>query len=525
MEAKMNDRVIIFDTTLRDGEQAPGFSMTTEEKLQMAQQLARLGVDVIEAGFAVASKGDFEAINRIAREVKGPVICSLARALERDIEVAAEALAPAERKRIHTFIATSEIHMKYKLRMEPEEVLERAKKAVAFARRFTDDVEFSCEDATRSDREFLYRIIEEVIKEGATTINIPDTVGYAIPEEVGKLIEDIINNVPNIDKVVLSVHCHDDLGLAVANSLTAVKHGARQVECTINGIGERAGNAALEEIVMALRVRRDFFGDLHTNINTKELYKTSRLLCRITGSFVPPNKAIVGDNAFAHESGIHQHGVLSHRLTYEIMNPEDVGFPASRRIVLGKHSGRHALKKKLEEYGVNYSEEDIERIYEKLKELADKKKEIYEEDIEALIYQEFLKVEDEEPVKVLHFQVQSGENLMPTATVKVIFKGEERTATATGNGPVDATIKALQKALGINPKLLDYSIKALTPNTDAQAEARVILELEDVRASGRGVDTDIIKASVKAFVDALNRAILRREYILQRKEIRREGTV
>ena len=521
----MDKRVYIFDTTLRDGEQAPGFSMTTEEKLQMAHQLARLGVDVIEAGFAVASKGDFEAVNRIAREVKGPIICSLARAVDKDIEVAAQALEPAERKRIHTFIATSEIHMRYKLRMGPEEVLERAVRAVRLARNFTDDVEFSCEDATRSEREFLYRIIEEVIKAGATVVNIPDTVGYAIPEEFGELISDIMNNVPNIDRVILSVHCHDDLGLAVANSLTAVKHGARQVECTVNGIGERAGNAALEEIVMALKVRKDYFGGLYTNVNTKEIYKSSRLLCRITGSFVPPNKAIVGDNAFAHESGIHQHGVLSNRLTYEIMNPEDVGFPASRRIVLGKHSGRHALKQKLEEYGIKYTDEDVNRIYEKLKELADKKKEVYDEDIEALIYQEFMKVEEEEPVKVEHFQVQSGENLMPTATVKLLFRGEERTATATGNGPVDATIKAIQKALGMSPRLLDYSIKALTPNTDAQAEARVVLELEGAKASGRGVDTDVIKASVKAFIDALNRAIMRKEYILQRSSIREEGTV
>ncbi len=521
----MDKRVYIFDTTLRDGEQAPGFSMTTEEKLQMAQQLARLGVDVIEAGFAVASKGDFEAVNRIAQEVEGPVICSLARAIEKDIEVAAKALEPAERKRIHTFIATSEIHMKYKLKMEPDKVLERAVSAVKFARNFTDDVEFSCEDATRSQRDFLYRIIEEVIKAGATVINIPDTVGYATPEEFGELISDIMNNVPNIDKVILSVHCHDDLGLAVANSLTAVKHGARQVECTVNGIGERAGNAALEEVVMALKVRGDYFGGLYTNINTKEIYKSSRLLCRITGSFVPPNKAIVGDNAFAHESGIHQHGVLSHRLTYEIINAEDVGFPASRRIVLGKHSGRHALKQKLEEYGVKYTDEDVDRIYEKLKSLADKKKEIYDEDVEALIYQEFMKISDEEPVRVEHFQVQSGDNLMPTATVKLYYKGEERTATATGNGPVDATIKAIQKALDLSPKLLDYSIKALTPNTDAQAEARVVLELDGVKASGRGVDTDIIKASVNAFVDALNRAIMRKEYILQRTELREEGTV
>ena len=520
----MAEKVYIFDTTLRDGEQAPGFSMTTEEKVKMAHQLARLGVDIIEAGFAAASKGDFEAVRRISEEVKGPVICSLARAIDKDIELAAEALRPAERKRIHTFIATSEIHMRYKLKKTPEEVIEAAKKAVSLARNFTDDVEFSCEDATRSEREFLYRVIETAINAGATVINIPDTVGYAIPEEFGRLIEDIINNVPNIDKVVLSVHCHDDLGLAVANSLTAVKHGARQVECTINGIGERAGNAALEEIVMALKVRRDFFGDLYTEVNTRELYKTSRLLCMITGSFVPRNKAIVGDNAFAHESGIHQHGVLSNRLTYEIMNPEDVGFPTSR-IVLGKHSGRHALKKKLDEYGISYTEEDLNRIFEKLKDLADKKKEIYDEDVEALIYQEFMKVEDQEPVVVDHFQVQTGDNMLPTATVRLTFRGEKRTATETGNGPVDATIKAIQRALGIGARLLDYSIKALTPNTDAQAEARVVLSLDGVEASGRGVDTDIIKASVKAYVDALNRAILRKEYVLQRSRIREEGTV
>jgi len=462
------DRVYIFDTTLRDGEQAPGFSMTTEEKLQLAHQLAKLGVDVIEAGFAAASQGDFEAVNRIAQEVRGPVICSLSRALEKDIKISAEALLPAERKRIHTFIATSEIHMKYKLRMTEEQVLARVKEAVSFARNFTDDVEFSCEDATRSRREFLYRVIETAISAGATVINIPDTVGYAVPEEFGELISDIMNNVPNIDRVILSVHCHDDLGLATANSLTAVKHGARQIECTVNGIGERAGNAALEEVVMALKVRKDYFGDVETGVNTRELYKTSRLLCRITGSFVQPNKAVVGDNAFAHESGIHQHGVLSYRMTYEIMNPEDVGFPMSR-IVLGKHSGRHALKKRLEELGFRFTEEDINRIFEKFKALADKKKEVYDEDLEALIYQEFMRVEDKEPVKVEHFQVQSGDNLVPTATVRLIFRGEERTATSTGNGPVDATIKAIQKALGMNAKLLDYSIKALTPNTDAQA--------------------------------------------------------
>ncbi|SNZ13966.1 2-isopropylmalate synthase [Hydrogenobacter hydrogenophilus] len=518
------DKVYIFDTTLRDGEQAPGFSMTADEKLQMAHQLAKLGVDIIEAGFAAASKGDFDSVRLIALEVDGPVICSLARALEKDIELAGEALKPAKRKRIHTFIATSEIHMKYKLRMSPEEVLERTKKAVEFARKFTDDVEFSCEDATRSQREFLYKVIETAIKAGATVINIPDTVGYALPEEFAQLIEDIKNNVPNIDKAIISVHCHDDLGMAVANSLMAVKHGARQVECTINGIGERAGNAALEEIVMAIKVRKDFFGDLYTEINTKEIYKTSRLLCRITGSFVQPNKAVVGDNAFAHESGIHQHGVLANPLTYEIMSPEDVGFP-STRIILGKHSGRHALKRRLSQLGFQLSDQDIERVFEKFKALADKKKEVYDEDLESLIYEEFMKVEEEEPIKIKHYQVQTGENLLPTATVVLSFNGEERTATSTGNGPVDAVIKAIQKALGIEPKLLDFSIKALTPNTDAQAEARLVVELDNVKASGRGVDTDIIKASVNGFVDALNRAIMRKNYIISKEKIREEGTV
>jgi 2-isopropylmalate synthase len=518
------DKVYIFDTTLRDGEQAPGFSMTTDKKLQMAHQLAKLGVDIIEAGFAAASKGDFDSVRLVALEVDGPVICSLARALEKDIELAGEALKPAKRRRIHTFIATSEIHMKYKLRMLPEEVLERTKKAVEFARKFTDDVEFSCEDATRSQREFLYRVIETAIKAGATVINIPDTVGYAVPEEFAQLIEDIKDHVPNIDKAIISVHCHDDLGMAVANSLMAVKHGVRQVECTINGIGERAGNAALEEIVMAIKVRKDFFGGLYTDINTKEIYKTSRLLCRITGSFVQPNKAVVGDNAFAHESGIHQHGVLANPLTYEIMSPEDVGFP-STRIILGKHSGRHALKRRLSQLGFQLSDQDIERVFEKFKALADKKKEVYDEDLESLIYEEFMKVEEEEPIKVKHYQVQTGENLLPTATVVLTLNGEERTATSTGNGPVDAVIKAIQRALGIEPKLLDFSIKALTPNTDAQAEARLVVELDGVKASGRGVDTDIIKASVNGFVDALNRAIMRRNYIISKEKIREEGTV
>ncbi|MCS7083854.1 MAG: 2-isopropylmalate synthase, partial [Aquificaceae bacterium] len=502
------ERVYIFDTTLRDGEQAPGFSMTTQEKLQMAHQLSKLGVDVIEAGFAAASKGDFEAVKTIAKEVKGVRICSLARAIRSDIELAAEALRDAELWRIHTFIATSEIHMKYKLKMSPENVLERAKEAVRLARNLSPEVEFSCEDATRSEKEFLFRIIEEAIKAGASIINIPDTVGYTTPFEFEELIRAIISSVPNIDKAIISVHCHDDLGMAVANSLSAIKAGARQVECTINGIGERAGNAALEEIVMALKVRKDHFGEFKTNINTREIYKTSRLLCRITGSSIPPNKAIVGDNAFAHESGIHQHGVLSNPLTYEIISPQEVGF-SSTKIVLGKHSGRHALKSKLESMGVEISQEQLEELFEKFKLLADRKKQVYEEDLEALLYQEVYKIDQAKQVKVLHFQVQTGERLLPTATVVVDFQGQERTASATGNGPVDAVVIALQKACGINVELLDFSIKALTPNTDAQAEARVSIELDGFYASGRGVDVDIIKASLVAFTDAINRALLK----------------
>lgn len=502
-------RVYIFDTTLRDGEQAPGFSMTIEEKLQMAHQLARLGVDIIEAGFAIASKGDFEAIRLIASEVKGPTICSLARANETDIERAAESLKPAERKRIHTFIATSDIHMQYKLKKTKEEVLELAKKAVRFARNFTDDIEFSCEDATRSSKDFLYKIIEEAIREGATTINIPDTVGYTTPLEFYELISSIKENVPNIDKAIISVHCHNDLGMATANSLMALKAGARQVECTINAIGERAGNAGLEEVVMALIVRKEYFDNMYTNINTKEIYKTSRLLCRITSSFVQPNKAVVGDNAFAHESGIHQHGVLSNPMTYEIMKPEDVGFP-SNRVVLGKHSGRHALKSRLKDLGIELPEEEFEKLFEEFKALSDKKKYIYDEDIEALIYKDILK-HDNKPIKLLNFQVQTGDNILPTATVSLEINGEKKVLTSTGDGPVDAVIKAIEKALPYEPKFLDYSIKALTPNADAQAEARVLIELNDIKSSGTATDTDIVKASANAFLDAVNKALFKKQ--------------
>ncbi|WP_029521161.1 2-isopropylmalate synthase [Persephonella sp. KM09-Lau-8] len=508
------EKIIIFDTTLRDGEQAPGFSMTVEEKITMAQQLERLGVDVIEAGFAAASQGDFEAINSIAKTVKEPIVCSLARALESDIERAGEALAPAERKRIHTFIATSPIHMQYKLKMTPEQVLERAVSAVKFARNFTDDVEFSAEDAFRSERDFLFKVFEAVIDAGAKTINVPDTVGYAIPDEFGQLIADIKNNVPNIDKAVISVHCHNDLGLAVANSLSAIKNGARQAHVTINGIGERAGNAALEEVVMAIKVRKDYFKDVYTTVNTKEIYKTSRLLCRITGSFVQPNKAIVGDNAFAHEAGIHQHGLLAHRETYEIMRAEDVGVPESK-IVLGKHSGRHAFKTRLEELGYrNLTEAEIDHLFKKFKELADKKKEVFDEDIEALLLEELFKSYEE--VKLIYFHVLSGNRAIPSSTVKIEKDGEEIISTSSGDGPIDSALKALEKALGITGRLKDYTIRSLSAGKDAMGEVRVVVDFGGTISSGKGTSTDIIEASVKAYLDAYNRYLARKIFLEKR---------
>lgn len=510
------EKIYIFDTTLRDGEQAPGFSMTVEEKIKMALQLEKLGVDVIEAGFAAASEGDFEAVKRVAQEVKSTKVCSLARALESDIEKAGEALSYTENRRIHTFIATSPIHMQYKLKMKPEDVLHRAVYAVKYALRFTDDVEFSAEDAFRSERDFLYRVFEAVIKAGAKTINVPDTVGYAIPEEFGKLIADIRNNVPNIDKAIISVHCHNDLGLAVANSLSAVKNGARQVHSTVNGIGERAGNAAVEEVVMAIKVRQDYFKGIYTSINTKEIYKTSRLLCRITGSFVQPNKAIVGDNAFAHEAGIHQHGILAHRETYEIMKAEDVGVPASK-IILGKHSGRHAFKTRLSELGYsNLSESDIDRLFAKFKKLADKKKEVFDEDIEALILEELSDFDQE--VRLEYFHVLNGNSLIPTATVKVAKNGDEIVSTASGDGPIDAVINAVEKALDIKGKLMDYTIRSLSSGKDAMGEVRVMVRFEDSEnvASGRGVSTDIIEASLKAYIDAFNRYMARKAFIEKR---------
>jgi 2-isopropylmalate synthase len=498
-------RIKIFDTTLRDGEQSPGASMNVDEKIQVAKQLKKLGVDIIEAGFPIASPGDFEAVNRISKEVKGIVVAGLCRARDEDIERAAQALAPAEQKRIHTFIATSDIHLKYKLRMNREQVIESAVKAVKKARQYTDDVEFSAEDATRSDWDYLCKVTEEVIKAGAKTVNIPDTVGYTIPQEYGELIEYLMNKVPNIDKATISVHCHNDLGLAVANSLTAILKGAGQVECTINGIGERAGNAALEEIVMALKVRGSFF-KADTGIVTQELYRTSRLVSKITGMVVQPNKAIVGANAFAHEAGIHQDGVLKERTTYEIMRPEDIGIPSSK-IVLGKHSGRHAFKTRLEELGFSLTEEEINRAFERFKRLADQKKYIFNEDIEALVSDEVLRIT--EVYQLVDLEVSSGTKKKPTATVKMKINGEEKEISISGDGPVDAVYKAITELTGSKAELNKFEIKAITGGTDALGEVTVILEEGGHTVRGHGSDTDIIIASAKAYINALNKLALK----------------
>jgi len=498
------ERIIIFDTTLRDGEQSPGFSMNIEEKLQVARQLAKLRVDVIEAGFPIASPGDFQAVKRIAQEVKGPIICGLARVGKEDIDRAAEALKPAERARIHVFIATSPIHRKYKLGMNAEEVLEAAVKGVKYARQFTDDVEFSAEDSTRTELEFLCQVIEKAIDAGATTINIPDTVGYIIPEEFGQRIETIFDKVPNIDRVTLSIHCHNDLGLAVANSLIAIQKGARQVECTINGIGERAGNASLEEIVMALKVRKDFLRH-YTEIRTEEIYESSRLVCSLTGTFVQPNKAIVGANAFSHEAGIHQHGVLKESSTYEIMTPQSIGLP-SNQLVLGKHSGRHAFKNRLEDMGYMLAEEQINAVFEKFKSLADKKKVVYDDDIRALVEDTLFQVPEVYSLDYIH--VDTGNRVCPIASVAIKKRDKIMKEVAMGDGPVDASYKAIDKITGLPGQLQKYSIKAIGEGEDALGEAVIHVKFQEDRiVMGKATDTDIILASVKAYLNALNKAL------------------
>ncbi|MBM2836205.1 MAG: leuA [candidate division NC10 bacterium] len=500
----MGKRILIFDTTLRDGEQSPGCSMNTKEKLEMARQLARLKVDVIEAGFAIASEDDFEAVKTISQNVKGgPIIASLSRARDIDIDRSWEALKYADRPRIHTFIATSEIHIKYKLKSTQEEVLQAAIAAVKRAKRYTEDIEFSPEDAHRSDQDFLCKVVEEVIKAGATTINIPDTVGYGLPWEFGARIKNLIDRVPNIDKVVVSCHCHNDLGLAVANSLEAVRNGARQVECTINGIGERAGNASLEEIVMALRTRKDLV-DWETEIVTEEIYRTSKLLTSIIGIPVQPNKAIVGANAFAHEAGIHQHGVLQKPLTYEIMTPESVGVPQSR-LVLGKHSGRHAFKKRLEELGVTLSEEALNKAFIRFKAVADKKKEVFDDDLLAIVEEEVMA--PGETYSLDYLQFTSGTNIVPTATVRLKRENEILQESGWGDGPVDAAYKAIDQITKVQGRLADYSIRAVTAGKDAMGEVVLKLEVNGHTVMGKGTSTDVIEASVRAYLNAINKIV------------------
>lgn len=496
----------IFDTTLRDGEQSPGASMHVDEKLQVAHQLVKLGVDIIEAGFPIASHGDFEAVNRIAREVKGATIAGLARARQADIERAADAVKPAESGRIHTFIATSDIHLQYKLRMSRDQVYEAAMDAVKYARKFTDDVEFSAEDATRSDWDFLCRITEGAINAGASTINIPDTVGYTVPQEFEELIAYLFNTVPNIDKATISVHCHNDLGLAVSNSLAAILNGAGQVECTVNGIGERAGNASMEEIVMALKTRPKFF-NVDTRINTPEIYKTSRLVRKITGIVVQPNKAIVGANAFAHESGIHQDGFLKERSTYEIMEPETVGVPQST-LVLGKHSGRHAFKARLQVLGYQLSEEELNAAFDKFKHLCDQKKYVFDEDIETVVAEQVAKTP--EVFSLVDLMAESGMNKTPTATVRLKVGGEIISLTQVGDGPVDAAYKAIAAITKTRSNLTRFEVKSITGGTDALGEVVVAVEEEGRTVRGSGSDTDIIIAAAKAYVNALNKLAIRR---------------
>lgn len=494
----------IFDTTLRDGEQSPGASMNVDEKIQVAKQLARLGVDIIEAGFAISSPGDFEAIKIIGNEVEGPIVCSLARAKEADIKRAWEALKDAPKKRIHTFHSTSDIHLKYQFRVSREEALKRSVEMVKLAKSFVDDVEFSPMDATRTDLNYLIEVTEAVIEAGASTVNIPDTVGYTTPDEFGKIIKAIKERIG--DKAVISVHCHNDLGLAVANSLSAILNGAGQVECTINGIGERAGNCSMEEVVMALRTRKDFF-NADTNINTKEIMRSSKLITKITGIPVQPNKAIVGANAFAHEAGIHQDGLLKEKLTYEIISPESIGL-TSAKLVLGKHSGRHAFKTRLSELGYDLGPEEIESAFERFKHLADQKKDIYDEDIETLVSEQVSKIP--EIYSLVDLSISSGTKIKPTSKIKMKVKGKTVQKTEKGDGPVDATYKAIASITRTKSNLLKFEVKSITGGTDALGEVMVSLEEDGRAVRGHGADTDIIVAAAKAYINALNKLTVRK---------------
>jgi 2-isopropylmalate synthase len=505
----MGEKVFIFDTTLRDGEQSPGNTMNGQEKLRVAKQLETLGVDIIEAGFPIASEGDFESVKQIAETVKRSQVAALARANFDDIDRAWAAVEHAAKPRIHTFISTSDIHLKYQLRKGREEVLKIAEESVRRARKYTSNVEFSAMDATRSDRDYLCRVFSAAIDAGASTINVPDTVGYTVPEEFSALIRYIMEHVAHIERAVVSVHCHNDLGLAVANSIAAVKNGARQVECTINGIGERSGNAALEEVVMILRTRRDLF-PLETQIVTEKIYPTSRLITSVTGVPMQPNKAIVGTNAFAHESGIHQDGLLKAKQTYEIITPESVGIPKSS-LILGKHSGRHAFRERIEDLGYSLNEKELNLAFKRFKALADMKKDVYDEDIEMIIMDEIVRVP--EKYRMAYLSVVCGNMAIPTATVRIEMDGQTYQEAGFGDGPVDATLKAIQKIIKTNSKMLRFYVNAITGGTDAQGEVFIKLQEKGSTVIGKGVDTDVIVASGKAYINALNKL----EFVKKRK--------
>ncbi len=495
------EKLIIFDTTLRDGEQSPGASLNNKKKLEVARQLEALGVDIIEAGFPASSPGDFQAVSGVAKEIKKSKVCALARAVKTDIDAACLAVKRAKKPRVHVFLATSRIHMKYKLKKAKGQILKASVWAVKYAKRKIKDIEFSPEDASRTDKGFLYEVLEAVIDAGAETINIPDTVGYATPYEFGDVIKGIRANVPNIHKAVISVHCHNDLGLAVSNTLAAVLNGARQAECTINGLGERAGNASLEEIVMAISTRKDIF-KLRTDIKTRDIYKTSRLVSKLTGISVQPNKAIVGGNAFAHEAGIHQDGFLKEPRTYEIMRPEDVGF-GDTKLVLGKHSGRHALQARFKKMGYTLSRDEIESAFRRFKKLADKKKEIFDEDLAAIVEDEIGSIK---PIYALvNFYVLSGNKITPSATVTIKYRNKNLVANSTGDGPVDACYKAIEKIVGSKPRLLGYNLNAVTAGKDALGEVSVKMKIGKKEMTGRGASTDVIEASIKAYLNALNK--------------------
>lgn len=509
-------RVYIFDTTLRDGEQSPGASLNLTEKVEIAKALAKLKVDVIEAGFPISSEGDFQAVKKISETVKGVTVAGLARAVKKDIDVCFEAVKAAKSRRIHTFIATSDIHLKYKLKQTREQVLKTAIDAVKYAKKHASEVEFSAEDAVRTDFDFLCRVVEGVIKAGADVVNIPDTVGYALPDEFGERIFRLYERVPNIHKAIISVHCHNDLGLGVANSISALENGARQVECTINGLGERAGNASLEEIAMILNTRKDVL-KLECNVKTNEIYKTSRLVSKLTGIPVQPNKAIVGANAFAHEAGIHQHGVLAKSITYEIMTPESIGLEKNS-IVLGKHSGRHAFKKHLVDVGYDFKDKKIDELFYKFKELADKKKQVFDEDIIALV-EDMVTRTSLETFKLLYFNVTSGNNTIPTATVKIAKTRKAKNGKITeeiiqeascGDGPVDAVYNVIDRITGLSPKLEDYSVRSVSIGKDALGEVTVKVSIDKKGVfMGRGNSTDIVEASVKAYINAMNKVVLK----------------